>query len=208
MWRKDLRWLSNSSMESCLAKPCLLRQSTARAALPFCWPSERRWCSFQLQIFQLKPKTEMTYTLPETNIAPKNGWLEYYFPIAKAYFSGVMLVSGRVTHRLVLIRLQDPVRLLLKMENDGIHTRHQYQLSQSQTRGPGRLHGFFLVGCLLSLDGKNHKTPKKSPIQLGLTSKPANLVFFFGGGGGGGTIWYVKDTQYPRYRYSIQFWIK
>ena len=25
-------------------------------------------------------------TLPETNIAPKNGWLEYYVPIGKAYF--------------------------------------------------------------------------------------------------------------------------
>ena len=29
------------------------------------------------------------YTLPETNIAPKNGWLEYYFPIGKAYFQGL-----------------------------------------------------------------------------------------------------------------------
>ena len=27
-------------------------------------------------------------TLPETNIAPENGWLEYYFPIGKAYFQG------------------------------------------------------------------------------------------------------------------------
>ena len=27
-------------------------------------------------------------TLPETNIAPKNGWLEYYFPIGMAYFQG------------------------------------------------------------------------------------------------------------------------
>ena len=26
------------------------------------------------------------YTLPETNIAPENGWLEYYFPIGMAYF--------------------------------------------------------------------------------------------------------------------------
>ncbi len=25
-------------------------------------------------------------TLPQTNIAPKNGWLEYYFPIGEAYF--------------------------------------------------------------------------------------------------------------------------
>ena len=28
-------------------------------------------------------------TLPETNIAPTNGWLEYYFPIGKAYFQGL-----------------------------------------------------------------------------------------------------------------------
>ncbi len=28
------------------------------------------------------------YTLPETNIT-KNGWLEYYFPVGKAYFQGL-----------------------------------------------------------------------------------------------------------------------
>ena len=27
-------------------------------------------------------------TLPETNIAPENGWLEDYFPFGKAYFQG------------------------------------------------------------------------------------------------------------------------
>ena len=37
-----------------------------------------------------------SYTLPETNIAPENGWLEYYFPIGEAIFWGAMLVSGRV----------------------------------------------------------------------------------------------------------------
>ena len=29
------------------------------------------------------------HTLPETNIAPKNQWLEYYFPIGEAYFQGL-----------------------------------------------------------------------------------------------------------------------
>ncbi len=29
---------------------------------------------------------KILYTLPETNIAPENGWLEYYFPIGEAYF--------------------------------------------------------------------------------------------------------------------------
>ena len=36
------------------------------------------------------------YTLPKTNIAPENGWLEYKFPLWMAHFSGAMLVSGRV----------------------------------------------------------------------------------------------------------------
>ena len=27
-------------------------------------------------------------TLPETNISPENGWLEYYFPFGMAYFQG------------------------------------------------------------------------------------------------------------------------
>ena len=32
--------------------------------------------------------TQPEDTLPETNMAPENGWLEYYFPIGKAYFQG------------------------------------------------------------------------------------------------------------------------
>ena len=28
-------------------------------------------------------------TLPETNVDPENGWLEYYFPIGEAYFQGL-----------------------------------------------------------------------------------------------------------------------
>ena len=36
-------------------------------------------------------------TLPKTNIAPTNGWLEYYFPIGfRPIFRGEPLVSGRV----------------------------------------------------------------------------------------------------------------
>ena len=35
-------------------------------------------------------------TLPETNIAPENGWLEYDFPMGEAYFQGLFFVSGRV----------------------------------------------------------------------------------------------------------------
>ena len=37
------------------------------------------------------------YTVPETNIAPENWWLEYYFPIgARPIFRCELLVSGRV----------------------------------------------------------------------------------------------------------------
>ena len=38
-------------------------------------------------------------TLPETNIAPTNGWLEYYFPIGEAYFQGrtVSFREGRIS---------------------------------------------------------------------------------------------------------------
>ena len=31
----------------------------------------------------------MDLTLPETNIAPENGWLEDSFPFGKAYFQGL-----------------------------------------------------------------------------------------------------------------------
>ncbi len=34
----------------------------------------------------------MKYT-PETNIAPENGWLEYYFPFGMAYFQGSRFYS-------------------------------------------------------------------------------------------------------------------
>ena len=39
----------------------------------------------------------MGVTLPETNIAPENGWLEDYFPFGMAYFQGLwLLVLERV----------------------------------------------------------------------------------------------------------------
>ncbi len=37
-------------------------------------------------------------TLPQTNIAPENGWLAYYFPFGfRPIFRGELLVSGRVS---------------------------------------------------------------------------------------------------------------
>ncbi len=35
-------------------------------------------------------------TLPETNIAPKNGWLNTTFLLGRTIFRGELLVSGRV----------------------------------------------------------------------------------------------------------------
>ena len=41
---------------------------------------------------------QLVCTLPETNIAPENGWLEDYFPIWEAYFlEGELIVAGRVS---------------------------------------------------------------------------------------------------------------
>ena len=34
------------------------------------------------------PSKTQSLTLPETNIAPENGWLEYWFPFGMADFSG------------------------------------------------------------------------------------------------------------------------
>ena len=36
-----------------------------------------------------KTTTATTSTLPETNIAPENGWLEYKFPFGVVYFQGL-----------------------------------------------------------------------------------------------------------------------
>ena len=36
-------------------------------------------------ILRFKPVIRR-FTLPETNIASENGWLEYYFPFGMAYF--------------------------------------------------------------------------------------------------------------------------
>ena len=44
-------------------------------------------CMVAISIYRVEDhKICLRFTLPETNIAPKNGWLEYYFPIGKAYF--------------------------------------------------------------------------------------------------------------------------
>ena len=37
-------------------------------------------------------------TLPETNIAPENGWLEDYFPFEKAYFQVLCYFQGGYTN--------------------------------------------------------------------------------------------------------------
>ena len=62
-----------------------------------CEPHAKQWiperqidetCCIKPLDFDTEPELKTKPpTLPETNIlAPKNGWLEYYFPIGKAYF--------------------------------------------------------------------------------------------------------------------------
>ena len=50
--------------------------------------------------FMRTPVSWLTWShnLPETNIAPKNGCLEYYFPIGDAYFQGLCHVSFRESY--------------------------------------------------------------------------------------------------------------
>ena len=49
---------------------------------------------FNIRLFSTRAKAANSFndlksiTLPKTNIAPTNGWLEYYFPIGEAYFQG------------------------------------------------------------------------------------------------------------------------
>ena len=47
------------------------------------------WHRGNFRNFLPKEKLKATDTLPETNIAPENGWLEYCFPIGEAYFQGL-----------------------------------------------------------------------------------------------------------------------
>ena len=44
----------------------------------------------------------LTHTLPQTNIGPKNEWLEYYFPIGEAYFQG-RTVSFRAGYQFLMV---------------------------------------------------------------------------------------------------------
>ena len=54
------------------------------------WQEEQRRQAAQEQ-YQLQELVAwiIPFTLPKTNIAPTNGWLEYYFPIGEAYFQGL-----------------------------------------------------------------------------------------------------------------------
>ena len=45
--------------------------------------------SHELTIPKRPPAELPGSTLPETNIAPQDGRLEYYFPIGEAYFQGL-----------------------------------------------------------------------------------------------------------------------
>ena len=52
------------------------------------WSPDRVWGVHRLCMMSHPPQLAPG-TLPKTNIAPTNGWLEYYFPIGEAYFQGL-----------------------------------------------------------------------------------------------------------------------
>ena len=58
-------------------------------------------------------------TLPKTNIAPENGWLEYdSFPLGMAYFQGLLLlVSGRVREMTLPKTNSSPLKIVVSNRN-------------------------------------------------------------------------------------------
>ena len=50
-------------------------------------------------------------SLPETNMAPENGWLENEFPLGGPIFRGELLVSGRVNKGFV-VGIPDPKKII------------------------------------------------------------------------------------------------
>ena len=60
----------------------------------FCWDDvdqngTKLWRVTFVKLVFFGDLIQLMVTLPETNIAPTNGWLEYYFPIGEAYFQGL-----------------------------------------------------------------------------------------------------------------------
>ena len=51
-------------------------------------------------------------TLPETNVDPSNGWLEYYFPFGEVYFQGLCHVCFRqgILKRMRIVVTVHPIR--------------------------------------------------------------------------------------------------
>ena len=70
--------LSNQAPQLLLLHPWILSNGNQRSQKS---PQSRLNMNHKLDKYEKN-------TLPETNIAPKNGWLEYYFPIGEAYFQG------------------------------------------------------------------------------------------------------------------------
>ena len=57
-------------------------------------PQERTFWGIPLQTSDADLIDLWEATLPETNIAPENGWLEYKFPFGMAYFQGLCSFQG------------------------------------------------------------------------------------------------------------------
>ncbi len=73
------------------------RNHVQKQATASCFVKDPHETKYSWHLKDPSINTLKIYTLPETNIAPENGWLEYYFPIGEAYFQGLLLLaSGRV----------------------------------------------------------------------------------------------------------------
>ena len=133
------------------------------------------------------PKKETGYeaisrgTLPETNIAPKNGCLEYYFPIGDGLFSGAMLVSGRVVFlsNLLLRHYSSQERLRLPHHRCGSKPHLEVSIFFYNY---GTLKCFCLVVFTQMGVSKNRgKTPQIHGILIGFVFHYFHLFSFWGG---------------------------
>ena len=121
---------------------------------------------------------KMMVTLPETNIAPENGWLEYYFPIGMAYFQvrTVSFSEGKPPTRSFLTDGQIPWISTVKTWNLGDvrlitekrQTWRNDKVAVRKTSLAGNLAFFFLLGT----GGCNKK--KIANYIIGISSAEKN----------------------------------
>ncbi len=125
----------------------------------------------------------LNYTLPKTNIAPTNGWLEYYFPIGEAYFQG-QTVSFREGKRF------NPITIFQRNINLQVQKVHESTKVRCVLRSKVDVGGLnpFGKNIIGITQVRNELEPKFfRPHAL---STPVFFVIFFGGG----LNWHIYHT--------------